>query len=78
MAAAVPAIKEAVLCSNMMTEVEFGANITSVPLYIDNTAALHVTGNRIYSARAKRVALRFFYIREIVKEGNMSINHVHT
>ena len=62
------AMKEAVFCSNMMTEIGFGANFSSVPLYIDNTATLHVIGNRTYSVRTKHVALRFFYIRELVKK----------
>ena len=78
MVAAALAIKEAVFCSNMMTEIGFGANFSSVPLYIDNTATLHVIENRTYSARTKHVALRFFNICELVKEGNISIHYVST
>ena len=40
--AATLAIKEAVLCSNVMKELGFGMPFNSVPLYIDNTSALHV------------------------------------
>lgn len=77
MAAAV-AKEEAVFCSNMMTQIAFGANSRSVPLYIDNTAAIHAIGNRTYSARTKHVALRYFYIDELVKEGDISICYVPT
>ena len=40
------AMKEAVFCSNMMKELGFGTRFDSVlvPLYIDNTSALHVAG----------------------------------
>ena len=50
--------EEAVLCSNTMLEQGFGESFGSVPLYIDNTLALHVAGNRTYSPRAKHIALR--------------------
>ena len=42
--AAALAIKEAVFCSNMLIELGFGKD-EKVPLYIDNTATLHVIGN---------------------------------
>ena len=44
----------------------------------DNSCTPFVTGNRFYSARTKHVALRFFNIRERVKEGKIRIHHVPT
>ena len=76
--AAALAIKEAVFCSNMLIELGFGKEVEKVPLYIDNTATLHVIGNRAYSSRTKHIALRFFYIRELVSEGKMTIHYVST
>ena len=70
--------EEAVFCQNMMTELGFKEDFKSVPLHIDNTSALHVAGNQTYSSRAKHVALRYFYIREIIKEGNVSIRYIPT
>ena len=58
-------MKEAVFCSNMMTELTFGKAFGHVPLHIDNTTTLHVFGNRAFSSRTKHIALRFFYIREL-------------
>ena len=52
------AMKEAVFCSNM-TELGFGKEFGQVPLHIDNTATLHVIGNRAFSSRTKHIALRF-------------------
>ena len=57
------AMKQAVFCSNMMTELGFGKEFGHVPPHIDNTATLHVIGNRAFSSRTKHIALRFFYIR---------------
>ena len=70
------AMKEAVFCSNMLTELGFGKEFEQVPLHIDNTATLHVIGNRAFSSRTKHIALRFFYIRELVKENKIT-THYH-
>ena len=53
------AMKQAVFCSNMMTELGFGKEFGHVPPHIDNTATLHVIGNRAFSSRTKHIALRF-------------------
>ena len=53
-------IMEAVFCSNMMLELGLDKSFGSVPLYIDNTSALHVAGNRTYSPCAKHIVLRYF------------------
>ena len=49
-----------------------------VSIHIDNTSALHVAGNKTYSSRAKHVALRLFYVREIIQEGKISIQYIPT
>ena len=72
------AMKEAVFCSNMLTELGFGKEFAQVPLYCDNTATLHALGNRSFSSRTKHIALRFFFIRELVTEGNISIHYIPT
>ena len=70
--------KEAVFCSNMMLELGFDKSFGSVPLYIDNTSALHVAGNRTYSRRAKYIALRYLFVQELVEEGKVSIHYVNS
>ena len=72
------AMKEAVFCSNMLTELGFGKEFEQVPLHIDNTATLHVIGNRAFSSRTKHIALRFFYIRELVKENKITTHYIST
>ena len=54
----------------------FTEGFWSVPVYIDNTSALHVAGNRIFSPMAKHIALRYFFVQELVKEGKVTIHFV--
>ena len=53
-------MKESVFCS---MELGFKEGFGSVPLQIGNTPALHVTGSRTYSPRAKHIALRYFFVQ---------------
>ena len=73
-------MKEAVFCfcSNMLTELKFGKDFANMPLYCDNTATLHALGNRSFSSMTKHITLRFFFIRELVSEGRISIHYIPT
>ena len=72
------AMKVAVFCSNMLTELGFGKEFAQMPVYCDNTATLHALGNRSFSSRTKHIAMRFFFIRELVTQGRISIHYVQT
>ena len=72
------AMKEVVFGSNKMTELGFGKEFVQVPLHIDNTATLRVIGNRAFTSRTKHFALRFFYIRELVKENKITTHYIST
>ena len=76
--AAALTMKEAVFCSNMMMELGFGDVFRSVPVHIDNTSTLHVAGNSTYSGRTKHVALRYFFIRELIKKRRITLHYVGT
>ena len=71
-------MKEAIFCSSMIAELGFGGDFGQLSLHIDNTATLHVIGNRTCSARTNHSALRFFYISELVKDGSISIHYIPT
>ena len=59
----------------MMTELGFKEEFNCVPLHVDNTSALHLAQKQTNSSRySKNVALRKLYIREIIKEGHVSIH----
>ena len=63
LAAAALVMKEAVFCSNVMKELEFGARFDCVPLHIGNISTLHVAGNQMYISRVKHAAPRHFSSR---------------
>ena len=75
---AVLAMKEAVYCAGMMGELGFEETFKCAPIQIDNTSALHVARNKTYSSRAKHVALRLFYVCEIIQQGEISIRFIPT
>ena len=50
----------------------------SVPVYIDNTTALHVAGNRTFRPRAKHTPLKYFFVQELVKERKVTIHFTKT
>ena len=72
------AMKEAVFRSNMLILLGFGKKFEEVPLNINNTVTLHVIRNRAYSSRTKNIALRLFYVRELVSEGKVIIPYIAT
>ena len=57
--------EEAVFCSSMILELDFDKNFGSVPLYINNTSALHIAGNRTLhsSHKAYRAVVLLFRAR---------------
>ena len=57
--AAALTMKEVVFCFNIMLKLDFDESFDSVPLYIDNTSALHVADKRTCSPRENYVALRY-------------------
>ena len=76
--AAATAMKESLFCRNMMMELGFTEGFWSVPVYIDNTSALHVAVNRSFSPREKHIALRYFFVQELVKERRVAVHFVKT
>ena len=69
--------KEAVYLSNFMAELHF-ENFSNVPISSDSTGALTVATDSTYSSRTKHIALRFFSIRELIKEGRVTLKFVPT
>ena len=61
-----------------MAELGFVKLFESVPLFGDNIGVLHIAGNSTYSSRTKHIALCFFYLKELDKDGKIIIHHVET
>ena len=68
---------EAVCLSNFLMEVGF-KTFSSVPINSDSTGALSVAGNAMFSSRTKHIALRFFFVRELIKRNKITLHNKPT
>ena len=66
--------REAVYLSKFLMELGF-KTFSSVPINSDSTGALSVAGNAMFSSRTKHVALRFFFVRELIKKNKITLHH---
>ena len=60
-----------VYCS--LAKLGYGKLFESIPLFGDNIGALHIVGHSAYSSRTDHIPLRFFYVKELVKDGKITI-----
>ena len=60
--------------SNFKTELGF-KTFRSVPFNSDSTGALTVAANAMFSSRTKHIALRFFFVRELIKRNQITLHH---
>ena len=72
------AIKESLFCINVMMKLGFTEGFRSDAVYIGNTSALHVVGNRTFSPKVKHIALRYLFVQELEKKGKVTIHFVKT
>ncbi|CAH9116094.1 unnamed protein product [Cuscuta europaea] len=58
---------------------ELGITLSSVPmLYCDNQGATYVCVNPVFHSRMKHLALDFFFVRELIKRGQLHVSHIST
>ena len=69
--------REAVYLSNFLTELGL-KDSSQVPIRSDSTGALSVAGNSMFSARTKHIALRYFFVRELVKKNKITLHYTPT
>ncbi|KAK2382406.1 putative mitochondrial protein [Trifolium repens] len=51
---------------------------SSIPLYCDNTAAIHLSKNPILHSRAKHIEIKHHFIRDHVQKGTINIQFIDT
>ncbi|KAK2369536.1 putative mitochondrial protein [Trifolium repens] len=51
---------------------------SSIPLYCDNTAAIHLSKNPILHCRAKHIEIKHHFIRDHVQKGTINIQFIDT
>ena len=77
--AATEATKEAVWLKGLINELNLpNLAVVSVPLMIDNNAALKLTKNAEFHGRTKHINIRYHFIREHVEKGNIDPQRIDT
>ena len=55
---------------------ETGKGATTI--YVDNKAAIDLSKNRSSHDSTKHIEARFYYIRDLIEDGSISVQHVPT
>ncbi|KAK2389835.1 hypothetical protein QL285_063397 [Trifolium repens] len=50
----------------------------NIPLYCDNTAAIHLSKNRILHSRAKHIEIKHHFIRDYLQKGVIDLKFIET
>ena len=69
--------REAVYLSNILMKLRF-KTFSSVPINSDSTGALSVVGNAMFSSRTKHIAIRFFFVRELMDRKIITLHNAPT
>ena len=75
--AASEAAKEAVYLESLLTELGYGSG-GPVSLGVDNTGARSLAYNPEFHQRTKHIERRHFFIRDMVKEGRLTVPFVRS
>ncbi|GJR70393.1 hypothetical protein Tco_0016458 [Tanacetum coccineum] len=70
------AVKEAIGLQALLGEL--GIKQKFVTMHSDSESAIHLVKNQIYHARTKHINVRYHFIREILEEGGVRIQKIHT
>ena len=60
---------------NLLRELGW-SSIEPATIYSDSQGALHLSSNANYSTSSKHLAIRFFYLKDMIQTGQLKINHV--
>jgi len=71
------AAKEAMYTLSLLTEI--GMNVTQpVTVYQDNQSSIHYASNDTNTTRAKHIDIRYHYVKDLVRDGQIILKHVRS
>ena len=70
------AVKEAIWLQGLLGEL--GVQQEHVKVYCDSQSAIHLAKNQVYHARTKHIDVRYHFVREVLEEGGVEIQKIHT
>lgn len=71
------AIKEALHLRSLLREIGL-EEISPVRLYVDNRGAQQLAQNSVYHSRTKHIDIRHHFVREVIEEGLVILEHIPT
>ena len=71
------ALKEGIWLKNLLVETTLFTN-QPLMLYCDNMSAITIAKNLKHSEKTKHIAMKLQFIRELVQEGSIVLEHVRT
>jgi hypothetical protein len=74
--AATQACKEAIWIQRLMEEL--GHMQQKIVVYCDSQSALHIARNPAFHSRTKHIGVQYHFVREVVEEGSVDMQKIHT
>lgn len=74
--AATQACKEAVWIQRLLEEL--GHMQKKIVLFCDSQSALHIARNPAFHSRTKHIRVQYHFVREVVEEGSVDMQKIHT
>jgi hypothetical protein len=60
------------------TLMDFGFEFSHVPLLCDNTSTISVAKNHVLHSKTKHIDVRYHFLRDHYKKGDIELQHVDT
>ena len=74
--AATQGCKEAVWIKRLLEEL--GHKQENISLFCDSQSALHIARNPAFHSRTKHIGVQYHYVREVIEEGSVDMQKIHT
>ena len=70
------AVKEAIWLQSLLEDLGVGQK--HITVHCDSQSAIHLAKNQVFHARTKHIDVRYHFVREILEEGNIHLQKIHT
>ena len=74
--AATQACKETIWIQRLIEEL--GHKQQKISVYCDSQSALHIARNPAFHSRTKHIGVQYHFVREVVEEGSVDMQKIHT